>query len=108
MGLDFNISEAHWTYGGFNRFRIKLAKEIGINLDNMQGFNGSLSWKNIKDPIVNLLNHSDCAGVISIEDCHIIGKRLKELVKNWNEEDSLTALKLAKDMENAVEELEFM
>jgi hypothetical protein len=38
MGLDFSHTEAHWSYGGFNNFRTKLAAEIGIVLDIMQGF----------------------------------------------------------------------
>lgn len=38
MGLDFNKSEAHWAYSGFNRFRVKLAEEIGVCLNFMEGF----------------------------------------------------------------------
>lgn len=32
MGLDFTHTDAHWSYGGFDRFRIRLAWAAGIKL----------------------------------------------------------------------------
>lgn len=100
MGLDFNISIAHWSYSGFNRFRHRLADEISINLDEMEGFGGNKPWANINDPIKLFLSHSDCDGTMSVSDCKTAGKRLKQLVSSWdaNDYDRQTALRLAKDM----------
>ena len=100
MGLDFNNSEAHWSYSGFNIFRERLAEEIGICLPLMEGFwipgessysifeiikrlvgtkvidesfhwlpKKPLKWDKIKDPIVDLLYHSDCNGSLIPEQC---------------------------------------
>jgi hypothetical protein len=101
MGLDFNGAEAHWSYSGFSAFRRKLAKEIGINLDSMQGFGGDLSWKNIQDPICILLNHSDCDGTISHTLCKKVAPRLRRLIESWDDTDydKQQALLLAKGME---------
>lgn len=38
MGLNFSHCEAQWSYSGFHCFRKRLAKEVGIDLDEMQGF----------------------------------------------------------------------
>ena len=113
MGLGFSHSDAHWSYSGFNRFRSRLATEIGINLSKMRGFgDGYKSWDNIKDPIVPLLNHSDCDGKLGLREMKKIAPRLRELVELWGEDDwdRKQALILARDMEQCVErkiQLEF-
>lgn len=112
MGLDFDRSDASWSYGGFHRFRERLAEEIDIELDNMVGFGGDISWNTIKDDIKHLLNHSDCQGYIGSNRCGLIAVRLKELVKNWDDDDydKRMALKLAMDMKgckNANKRLNF-
>lgn len=132
MGLGFVGAKAHWSYSGFNNFRRKLAMEIGICLDFMDGFwtpgggryqgnfgiaienvgkniidkdffwlpNKPLSWNKIKDPIVDLLNCSDCEGSLSPSQCKKIAPRLKELVKVWSDDyDKIQALLLAEGME---------
>ena len=131
MGLGFNKSEAHWAYSGFNRFRERLANEIGICLPLMEGFwNPSkesmssvelskrilgtetfdklywlpkepLKWEKIKDPIVDLLYHSDCEGSLSAKQCGKIAPRLIELIADWNDDDydKQQALLLAEGME---------
>ena len=137
MGLDFNNSKAHWSYSGFNRFREKLASEIGVFLPFMEGFwnpgENSMSiidvtkrlvgektikenffwlpqkpfkWDNIDDPIVDLLYHSDCDGELTYEECEKIAPRLRELVKNWDDDDydKKQALLLVEGMENCVKE----
>jgi len=38
MGLGFNRAKTHWAYSGFNRFRERLANEIGICLPLMELF----------------------------------------------------------------------
>jgi hypothetical protein len=100
MGLDFAQSDAHWSYGGFHQFRIKLAKEIGIDLESMQGFGGDIPWINVNDPIEPFLNHSDCDGQLTDNECTDVGPRLIDLVKHWPEDDynRQQALMLAEDM----------
>lgn len=60
MGADFNLCDAHLAYSGFHRFREKLAKEICIDLNLMDGFGGNIRLETINDDIKLLLNHSDC------------------------------------------------
>jgi hypothetical protein len=88
MGIDFSLCDAHWGYGGFHRFRGRLANEIGINLDEMAGFlvNGD-PWDVIKDPIKDLLDHSDCDGYLTPRQCRKIYPRLLELIKDWSDDD---------------------
>jgi len=40
MGLNFSHTDMHWSYSCFHEFRRKLAAEIGIDLDDMDGFEG--------------------------------------------------------------------
>ena len=102
MGLDFRGSEARWSYGGFNRFRKKLAEKIGINLDDMAGFvEAGKSWAGIDDGIVPLLNHSDCDGELTPDECKQVAPRLRELVSDFpsDDYDKQKAALLADDME---------
>jgi hypothetical protein len=87
MGLDFGQSEAHWGYGGFMRFRERLASMIGI-LDLMAAFNrDDFPWDKYPDPITLLINHSDCDGQLTAEECGKIAPRLREMVTPWPEGD---------------------
>lgn len=114
MGLGFSHGKASWAYSGFNRFRTKLAKEIGIDLDKMIGFpEGIISWTTVDDDIARLLNHSDCGGELFPEECAKIAPRLKELVAGWNDDDydKREALQLIEGMEECIENnesLEFL
>lgn len=143
MGLDFSHCDAHWSYSGFNRFRVRLAAEAGIALNCTEGFAYSyirqttyeevniyggdvldrnfmdligiqpvIKWDKVKDDIVPLLNHSDCDGILTSEECRKVAPRLRELVKDWpdNDYDKQKALELADGMELAAsrnENLEF-
>jgi hypothetical protein len=82
MGLDLSCGVS-FSYGGFHCFRSMLAKEINIDIENMEGFGGNKSFNDIKDDIKILLDHSDCNGFISPEDCGKIAPRLRELTKKW-------------------------
>lgn len=101
MGLDFGQCEASWSYGGFHRFRIRLAQEIGVDLESMEGFrDGGNKWDNLIDPIIPLLNHSDCDGELSSEDCSKVAPRLRQLVSGWDDDyDKRQALTLVEGME---------
>lgn len=106
MGLDFEGSKAHWSYGNFKRFRCRLALEIGIDLDQMAGFaeKDGISWKDFTDPIIPLLNHSDCDGQLSPIECARIAPRLRQLIARWDDGyDKRQAILLAEGMESCTE-----
>lgn len=112
MGLDFSHCEARWSYSGFGRFRRRLAKQIGINLDDMYGFGGEREWDTVNDPIKPLLDHSDCDGVLTPEECKLVYPRLEELIRDWDDEDydKQQALELIEGMKYCIEldeDLEF-
>jgi hypothetical protein len=112
MGIDFSHCGAHWSYSGFNAFRRRLANEIGMNLDEMIGFGGDRAWEEFDDPILPLLNHSDCDGILTPEECGLIYLRLIELVSRWkkNDYDRLSGEELASGMKSAAmnnEEFQF-
>lgn len=95
MGLNFSRSTARWTYSGFAFFRRRLAGSIGVDLNQMQGFIGpddeelghAISWSTVSDPIVPLLDHSDCDGSLSPHECLCVGLRLVQIINDWEEDD---------------------
>jgi hypothetical protein len=104
MGIDIYPGGAHWSYSGFHAFRKALAQEVGIDLDEMVGFGGETPWPNSKkEPIVHLLNHSDCDGKMTPKQCRACAPRLRELISKWDIADYSTssALKLVGGMEVA-------
>ncbi len=108
MGLNFSHGKAAWCYHGFNLFRAHLARDIGIDLWSMDGFGGYQEWPSATDdPIIDLLNHSDCDGDLSPKQCAVIAPRLRELVSKWPdgdwevEQDRALAILLAEGMEDA-------
>jgi hypothetical protein len=100
MGLAFDKSDASWSYSGFNRFRERLATELGFDLRAMQGFGGSGEWRNVRDPLKPLLNHSDCEGSIGPGPMKKIAPRLMEIVSKWpaGDYDKMMGERLARDM----------
>ncbi|WAH35012.1 hypothetical protein [Alicyclobacillus dauci] len=106
MGLDFSHCDAHWAYSGFMRFRRRLAEQIGFALDEMEGFGGTRSFDEMVDDIKPLLDHSDCDGELTPEECKQVAPRLRELVSGWldDDRDKIQALDLAEGMELAAEE----
>lgn len=117
MGLDFSHTDAHWAYSGFNRFRTRVAAVLGFDLDRMEGFHGDRSWDSVPsatdEPLIDLLNHSDCDGELTPEQCERIAPRLREAVSLWpaDDYDRIKAEMLADGMELAAqsgEPLEFM
>lgn len=86
MGL--NTTHGAWDgpYSSFGEFRKNLAKEIGINLEEMQGFSkdgkpGEIPWKTVKHKIKSLLNHSDCDGHLTPRQCKTVAEGLKEIIE---------------------------
>lgn len=112
MGLDFSHTDAHWAHSGFNRFRREIAAYEGIDLDAMKGFerNGETEgtpWDTVTTPLEPLLNHSDCDGVLTPQECRQVAPRLREVVKAiWPDQssrDRQRALQLADGMDAAAE-----
>lgn len=127
MGIDFRHYDSpaghhcpQWAYSGFNRFRARLAASEGFDLDEMQGFSkgdwdldgdhrvfGTRPWDEITTPIKPLLNHSDCDGELTPEECAQVAPRLREVAEAWPSEgvamadsfDYRGALTLAECME---------
>jgi hypothetical protein len=98
MGIDFAYikrerlpigTRPHWSYSGFSHFRTRLAEAVGIELDQMDGFKADgREWTEFaSDPIVKLLNHSDCDGQLTCEECRAIAPRLRELIAKWSDDD---------------------
>lgn len=81
MGLDFSHTDAHWAYSGFGRFREALADHEGIALPEMVGFGGHLSWGTVTTPLKPLLDHSDCDGELTPEECSLVAPRLREVIE---------------------------
>ncbi len=80
MGLDTTHDCWHGPYSHFNSWREAICRAAGYgDLRLRQGFDGNVAWPD-NDPIVKLLNHSDCEGQINADDCFPIAKRLSELL----------------------------
>jgi len=91
MGLDFHTAgipsiedlsfdeRAHWSYSGFKRFRDRLPREPQL------------------EP---LLNHSDCDGELSPQECEKIIPALIAVIVDWPEDDydKTEAFKLVRQM----------
>ncbi|MBN1515697.1 hypothetical protein JXA32_03915 [Candidatus Sumerlaeota bacterium] len=108
MGIDFSHAGAHWTYSFFHLFRVRLAAEIGVDLNQMEGFvrnneRPACSWELVDDPIKPLLRCSDSGGELSPEESRAIAPRLRELIADWPDDDpdKSKALSLAEGMELA-------
>jgi hypothetical protein len=91
MGLDTTHNAWHGPYSSFNRFRHELAKRIGINLVEYNGYS-VLSGDHIPDdselkdlesidhPLMDLFNHSDCDGELTPKQCLLIAKGLEDVI----------------------------
>lgn len=77
MGLDTSHDAWHGPYTSFYRWRTAVAKTIGINLDEMQGYGGEQEWPD--HPLTPLLNHSDCDGKLSSKECAQIAAGLQAI-----------------------------
>lgn len=81
MGL--NVSHNCWNgaYGTFRKFRQSLANYIDMDLESMEGFGGEIPFPS-KDvePLVILLDHSDCDGIIEHKDTKKLAKRMDEIL----------------------------
>ena len=109
MGVEFSHCDAHWSYGGFHAFRAELAAMVGISdLSTMEGFGGARSFDTLHDDIRPLLDHSDCDGELSPEECSRIAPRLEALIRQkgetWDYRDP--GLSLVEGMKKAASQRE--
>jgi hypothetical protein len=103
LNADFT-RRARWAYSGFNRFRNRLTEQVfGFTYDALlESGIGSKMWAQVAEhPLYPLLNHSDCDGDLSPEDCHKVGMALRGIVAAWDDDDydKEQALRLASMME---------
>ena len=90
-------------------------EQEGNNMPGFEKYVGRqevIPWKNVKDNIKYLLNHSDCEGILTPKECAKVAPRLRKLVSHWTEDDRdrISALILADGMDLAAsnnENLEF-
>lgn len=87
MGLDFSHGIAHWSYRGFTHFRSKLVEALGyeISLETMYNDGSYTCLKN--EPIWPLINHSDCDGILTIEEMKQIIPQLEDIIFHWENYD---------------------
>jgi hypothetical protein len=102
----FTAKTASWSYSGFNRFRELVASKAGISLDSMVGFGGQMAWEDLAgEALLPLLNHSDCDGELTPEECKTVAPRLRELAPQLKDRsynyDECHALLLADMMDFA-------
>ena len=98
MGVDFTHCDARWAYSGFNRFRGRLAAACGAKWDGVMVWfshekkptdaENEAEWNKVIDhPIYPLLNHSDCDGHLTPDECVSVAKGIDMIVKNWPPDD---------------------
>ena len=104
MGLDTTHEAWHGPYGVFNRWRDQLARTAGYELAELEGNYGRetilIDWGHIvpknyegewdetpADPLIMLIAHSDCDGVIHPEHAGPLADRLEELLPMLPEGD---------------------
>lgn len=105
MGLDTSHNCWHGPYSQFDHWRQNIANAIGIDLNQMVGFMGTIRWENlVYDPLFILLDHSDCDGEIVAADCAPLADRLEEIIPFLeNEYDQKRAQQFAIGLRKAAE-----
>jgi hypothetical protein len=78
MGLDLSHGRFHTSYSGFNRLRCCIAELAGFTVEDDY-------WGDIPagHPLKDFLNHSDCDGELSPEQCKVIIPALSEILLKW-------------------------
>lgn len=85
MGLDTSHNCWHGPYSSFSRFRKSLGEQIGINLNEYDGFGGEKSFDTLTHDVRPLLDHSDCDGQLSVKEAKQVADGLTSILKNFNE-----------------------
>lgn len=87
MGLDTSHNCWNGTYLYFNRFRYSLGHQIGIDLDDYAGYGkkGVKCLTKIEHELMPLFNHSDCDGILTVEESKQIVIGLNKVLENFND-----------------------
>ena len=106
MGLDTSHGCWHGAYGAFTRWRNKLAEVAGYHIAPIKYRDGFemdtilVDWGHLQDrlhgdwpetpadPLLVLIAHSDCDGVIHPEQAGPLANRLEELLPKLPNEDA--------------------
>lgn len=89
MGLDTTHNCWHGAYSSFNRFRYWLAEKIGVDLNEYIGYseNGTKYLSSIDHDIMPLLNHSDCEGILTVQECILVSSGIEKILSSISEEE---------------------
>lgn len=81
MGLDLSHGDFSCSYRTFNSLRGELTVFVGLGcLSDYAGMGGSKPWPTVGDePLVAMLNHSDCDGIIDNHHLKPLAERLFEV-----------------------------
>lgn len=91
------VDRVAFSYGGFNQFRTRVAAAEGIDLNKMEGYfspegpylasgrapDRPIPWDVYDTPLTPFLNHSDCDGNMTYEECQQVAPRLKAICEGW-------------------------
>lgn len=80
--LDLSHGNFSYGYGAFNCFREGICRAVGYGSYDDYVEKIISSEELSKDSIHILLQHSDCDGEITLEECKKLLPRLQEIVKN--------------------------
>lgn len=86
MGLDTTHGCFNGPYSTFNRFRYSLAAQIGIDLDDYDGYggNGAKDLASIEHDLMPLFNHSDCDGELSVDESKRLISGFNQVLESFN------------------------
>lgn len=95
MGLDTSHDAWHGSYSTFNQWRTEIAKAAGMPpLFDMVGFGGNIEWSTLEPNDIHiLLNHSDCDGEITWQDCKLVADALTKLLDKLPDENMYFSVK---------------
>jgi hypothetical protein len=80
MGVTISHGAYSGSCGYFNLWRKEIARHIGMNLFEMDGYKGKESWiKWESHPLCPLLRHSDNSGELSLRDLKMTLAGLEEI-----------------------------
>ncbi len=86
MGLDTTHNCWHGSCTAFGKWREEICRLSGHGeIYDHIGFGGTIPWPKGGDALVELLDHSDCEGLIEARYCGAIALRLEELLPRLKE-----------------------
>ena len=70
-----------WSYTGFGLFRRRLARHIGLDLDQMRNFGGEGDWSAVASPLRHLLDHADDCGELTPQQAGELAPALRQALQ---------------------------